>query len=311
MRTLIRGLINCMALILVLVLHCITQPIRVSAQVLAGVQAGELLAGPGDILHVSVYGEPELEQRIAVSGDGVARIYILGDVKVDGLTVNQIETKLESEYKAHAMLYQASVNVTIEQSATMQVSVFGEVHNPGTYDVNTSRPVTNVLAMAGGLNDSADRRILIRHRDGSEVVAFVTNSPANPAYMSALVYPGDTVVVSKAGIIYVLGDVNRPGGYTMQRDSALSALQAVAMAGGLLPNAAAPHARIVRKQASNPKGYVDIPLELRAMQKGAISDMPLQADDVIYVPFSYTRNFIIQSPVILASATSAIIYTHP
>ena len=124
-------------------------------------------------------------------------------------------------------------------------------------------------------------------------------------------YPGDTVIVPKAGIIYVLGDVNRPGGYYMQRDSKLSVLQALGLAGGLQMTAAAPSSRLVRRDATAPNGYVDIKLQLRAIQNGKQKDMALQADDVIYVPFSYARNFLIQGNAILASATSAIIYTHP
>jgi len=283
----------------------------VGSQATAQEPQNELVAGPGDTLHISVFAEPLFEQRVSVSSEGVARFYLLGEVKVQGLTVNQIAAKLESQYNAGSFLIHPSINVSIEMSASMQVSVFGEVHNPGAYDLNTGRSIADVLALAGGLNEDADRRIVIRRKNGGDVTAFVTNLPSNPAYTSAIVYPGDTVIVSKAGLVYILGDVNRPGGYFMQRDSALSALQAITMAGGMPPNAAAPHAKIVRKDASNPKGYVDIPLQLRAMQKGKIPDMQLQADDIIYVPFSYGRNFIIQSPAIMASATSALIYTHP
>jgi polysaccharide export outer membrane protein len=147
-------------------------------------------------------------------------------------------------------------------------------------------------------------------KDDSKTV-FVPNNASDAIAKSALVYPGDTVIVPKAGIVYVLGDVTRPGGYYMQRDSRLSVLQAIGMAGGLQMNAAAPSSRIVRKDANNANGYVNIPLPLRAIQNGKKPDVELQADDVIYVPFSYARNFAIQGASIMASATSAIIYTHP
>lgn len=294
--------------------------LRLSAQAAQGAAAAEpangpeaLVIGPGDMIHVSVFDEPDMEQRVSISSTGIGHFYLVGDMRVGGMTINQVEKALEDSLRSRNLLVNPNVNVTIEQSASAQVSVLGEVHNPGTYDISTGRNILDILSMAGGLTDIADRNITIKRKQGKDesISVFLPNDAKAAIDKSVLVYPGDTVVVPKAGLIFVLGDVNRPGGYYMQRDSTLSALQAVTMAGGLLPNAAAPHSRIVRRDPSNPKGYIDIPLQLRAMQNGKKPDIQLKADDVIYIPFSYYRNFVIQSPAILASATSALIYTHP
>lgn len=272
-----------------------------------------IVIGPGDTLHVVFYDMPELEQRLMVSDSGNARFSLLGDVHVAGLSAAQASRKVEELLISAHMLKRPNVTtISIEQSATMQVSVLGEVHTPGSYEIGTPRNILEVISLAGGFTGAADRHITILHKQGSDdkTTVFLPNNANDPAAESALVYPGDTVMVPKAGLIYVLGDVNKPGGYYMDRDSRLSVLQAVGMAGGLLPNAAAPHARIVRKDVSDPKGYVDIPLQLRAIQNGKKADVQLQADDVIYVPFSYGRNLFIQSPAILAAATSSLIYVH-
>jgi polysaccharide export outer membrane protein len=265
--------------------------------------------GPGDTLHVVVFDSPDLEQRVSVTDAGNANFDLIGDVHVAGLNVNQLARTLEGLLVRGHFLLHPNVTVMIEQSATMQVSVLGEVHNPGAYEIGTTRNILEVISLAGGLTEEADRHIVIKRRQGDSTSVFVPNNAGDAIAASVMVYPGDTVVVPKAGVIYVLGDVGRPGAYYMQRDSKLSVLQAVSMAGGLLPNAAAPHSRIVRKTTDNAQGYVDIPLQLKAIQNGKKPDMPLQADDVIYVPFSYARNTFIQSPAILASAASAIIYT--
>ena len=271
-----------------------------------------VLVGPGDSLHVLVYDEQSLEQRVTVSDQGNATFFLVGSIHVAGQSANQIARNLEGLLGGHYLVH-PNVNITIEQSATMQVAVMGEVHSPGTFEIASARTILEVISMAGGLTDAADRNITIQHGTGKAdaVNVFVPNNAQDAIAQSSMVYPGDTVIVPKAGIIYVLGDVNRPGGYYMQRDSKLSVLQALGLAGGLQMTAAAPSSRLVRRDATAPNGYVDIKLQLRAIQNGKQKDMALQADDVIYVPFSYARNFLIQGNAILASATSAIIYTHP
>jgi polysaccharide export outer membrane protein len=268
-----------------------------------------IVVGPGDSIHIIVYDVPELEQRVTVNDHGNVNLALVGDVHVADMTATEVGRKLEELLTSGRFLVHPSVNVTIEQSAAMQVSVLGEVKNPGNYEIETSRNVLDILSLAGGLTDAASRNITIKRRvpAGATSAVFVPNNADDAIEQSTMVYPGDIVIVPKAGLVYVLGDVGRPGGYYMQRDSQLSVLQAVTMAGGVLPNAAAPHARIVRKTST---GYTDIPLPLRDIQNGKKPDVQLEADDVIYVPFSYGRNMFIQSSSIMASAASALIYVH-
>jgi polysaccharide export outer membrane protein len=120
------------------------------------------------------------------------------------------------------------------------------------------------------------------------------------------VYPGDTIIVPKAGIVYALGDVGRPGGYTMtNNEAAISVLELVARAGGTNHSAVPSHAKLIRKTDS---GYLEMPLPLSAMQKGKRADLPLLAGDIVYVPFSYLRNFGLQSAGLAAAAASAAVY---
>jgi polysaccharide biosynthesis/export protein len=131
-------------------------------------------------------------------------------------------------------------------------------------------------------------------------------SRSNAMTDSVLVYPGDTVLVPKAGVVYVLGDVGRPGGYPMStNNSQMTVLQAVAIAGSTSKTALPSKVRLVRKTAS---GIQDIHVSLSAMEKGSEPDLPLQADDVIFVPFSWMKNLALTSSSIAASATSATIY---
>jgi glycosyltransferase involved in cell wall biosynthesis len=123
-----------------------------------------------------------------------------------------------------------------------------------------------------------------------------------------LVRPGDTVIVPKAGIVYVLGDVAHPGGYVMQNDSQLTVLQAIALAAGASKTASEKRVRLVR----NVDGITNsLDLPLRDMERGREPDVPLQAGDILYVPFSMVRNLSMGLANITAAASSALIYaTH-
>jgi polysaccharide biosynthesis/export protein len=165
-----------------------------------------------------------------------------------------------------------------------------------------------VLALAGGLSDLAQRKVTIQRHASKERVDYVLSNSANAALDANVpVYPGDTVLVPKADVVYVLGDVNRPGGIAIvTNDSKLSALQALTLAGGTPPNAVPSQSRLIRKQADG--GHVELPLQLSAMQKGKEPDIPLQGDDIIYVPFSYARNMAVGAGSLVGATSSAAIY---
>jgi polysaccharide export outer membrane protein len=278
---------------------------------LAAAQGHEsLLIGPGDILHVQVFDTPELEQHGRVNDAGELPLVLGGNAKVGSLTPAQAARVIEDILLNGHFLLQPRVLVTVEEYATQKVSVLGEVKTPGAYAISTPRSVLDVLTLAGGLTDIADRKVLIERHGGTEkgekVPYFVSNKAEMAMDSSVMVNPGDTILIPKAGIVYVLGDVARPGGYTMTNNEAqISVLELVARAGGTNHSAVPSHAKLIRKSNG---GYVEISLPLSAMQKGNRADLPLQADDIIYVPFSYMRNFGMEASGLAASAASAAIY---
>ena len=107
--------------------------------------------------------------------------------------------------------------------------------------------------------------------------------------------------------MFALGDVGRPGGYVMDNNQGkITVLQLVAQAGGTNHSAVPSHAKIIRQKSDG--GYVEIPLQLSQMQKGKIPDQILEPSDIVYVPFSYLRSFITNTPSVVASTSSAAIY---
>jgi polysaccharide export outer membrane protein len=273
-------------------------------------QKESLLIGPGDLLHLKVYDTPEMEQHSRVTDTGNIPFNFLGNVNVSGLTPRQAADRIEHKLQAAGIMLHPQVSVEVESYATANASVMGEVQKPGTYEIDTPHRVVDVLALAGGMTAMADRHITIqRFGPGKQKVDYYYSNQGDAALShDPMVYPGDSVVVSKVAVVYVLGDVFKPGGYPIStNNSKMTALQAIALAGYANHTAVVGKSRLVRQ---TPNGVQEINLPVNAMQKGKIPDVALLPDDVVYVPFSFMRNLEVNSQGILASATSAAIYLH-
>jgi polysaccharide export outer membrane protein len=276
-------------------------------------QSGESLRiGPGDQIHVTVVDSPELDQHPRVTDAGEVPLIGVGAVKIAGLTPAEAATAVHDKLIAAHYLNHPEVTVAVEQYATQTVSVLGQVRASGAYPIGTARPVVDVLALAGGLNEVADRNIVIERRGDPEHPLHynLANDGVVALQTSVLVYPGDTVMVPKAGIVYVLGDVNRPGGIVMDNNSSeLTLLQALARAGGVSRTAKQGHAKLLRKDAT---GYHETQLSLGEIQKGKQQDIALAPGDVLFVPFSYAKNVAVSgSAGIISSLSSAAVYSMP
>ena len=267
-----------------------------------------LRIGPGDLLRISVLREPELGEKVRVRDSGDINLPLIGNVHVAGLDPGAAADTIAALYLKENYLKHPNVDVFVEQYAGEPVSVLGQVRNPGTYIITAPRTLLDLLAMAGGLTPVADRHITIERgpeaRQREERV-FVSNHSHDALMANVMIDPGDRILVPKAGIVYVLGDVRRPGGYTMENESRMSVLQAVAMAGGCGHTANKKKARIIH----NLNGAFDAEqLPLRQIEKGEAPDELLHANDVIYIPFSFAKHLVMGTTAIVASASSALIY---
>lgn len=271
-----------------------------------------LLIGPGDQLHIQAFDTPEFEQHVRVTDAGNVPLQLIGNIHVAGLTPAQASELIDAKLISGHFILDPQATVIVDQFATQTVSVLGEVKTPGTFTITAPRTVLDMVAMAGGLTAAADRHIGIKHagKEKASVQYYLSNDASTALENSVLVYPGDTVLVPKAGIVYVLGDVRLPGGYVMNNNSSeLSVVQMVATAGGANNSAVLSHARLVRRQ---PDGtYTTTTLDLGKLQKGKQPDIPLQPSDIVYVPFSFVKNAAVASTGgLISSTSSALIYTH-
>jgi polysaccharide biosynthesis/export protein len=282
---------------------CLSMPAVFSA--IAGAQ-NSLLIAPGDLLHIHVADTPEMEADARVTDRGAVPVVGIGDVTVAGLTPGDAATAVRDKLIERHYLNHPQVSINVVEFATQQVSVIGEVKTSGAYSIATPRPILDVLALAGGLTPEANRHILIE-RNGDQqhpLDYYVSNDGAQAIDRQVMVDPGDTIVVSRAGIVYILGDVNRPGGYVMSNnESQLTLLQGLALAGGVTKAAKQGHAHLIRKKPGGE--YTDTELSVGDIQKGKHPDLALMPGDVLYLPFSYARNLATTGSGGIAAATAA------
>jgi polysaccharide export outer membrane protein len=268
----------------------------------------QLRVEPGDLLSVSIFDTPELTDAYRVDPQGELTLPLCSKVKVVGLTTPEVARLLEATLKEDQVLVHPQVNVDVQQYAGQYVAVLGEVNSPGRVTVIAPTKLSDILAQVGGLTPIAGTHIKIRHGEDDsapELDVPFSRSESNQQTESILVRPGDTVIVPRTGIVYVLGAVFHPGGYVMQEDGKLNVAQALALSGGTVLTANTGGLRVIRR---NPDGTVlDFSLSYDGIVKGTQRPLELHAQDVVYVPMSKFRATLTDATAILSAATSAAI----
>ena len=228
-----------------------------------------LTLGPGDEMDVAVYGAPDLSGHTRVSSDGNISMPLVGYIHVAGLTSSEAEATIESHLRQNNIVNDPQVSIFVKDYNSSGVSVAGEVTKPGTYTTLGPHRLFDVLQAAGGPTEKAANRAVITHRgSNTPITVELSKDPAQMAQSNIDIEPGDTVVVPAGAIVYVLGEVGKPGGYVLGSSSGVTVLRVVAAAGGPTRDASLGGARMIRR---TPAGLqeVRVPLKnlLRAKQR--------------------------------------------
>lgn len=237
-------------------------------------QADELVLGGGDVVKISVFGNPDLAVETRVSESGFITMPLVGQVAVAGLSTAQAETKIATALDRGGFVKKPQVNLLISVLTSQQVSVLGQVNRAGRYAIDGRRSVLDLLALAGGVGaDGGDVVTVIRKRDGKVVKDQVdTAELVRGADMAGNfdVQGGDIIFVDRAPRFYIYGEVQRPGALRLERQ--MTVLQALSAGGGLTPRGTERGLRIKRRDAGGKLQTVDV--------RG---DDLLQPNDVVYV----------------------------
>lgn len=251
--------------------------------------SADMLLGSGDLLEISVYGAPDFDKKmLRVSGSGDIVLPLIGAQHVAGLTVAQTEDLIARKLAEGKYFTTPQVDVLVIEFTSQGVSVLGEVQRPGVYPVLGEAHLFDVLSVAGGVTARAGKIVTITHRSNPAVPEIVTlGSEVNGSTEGNVsVHPGDTVKVSKAGVVYVVGDVHMPGGFVIENGK-MTVLQAVALAQGTLGTAKLDSAKLIRNSDG---AHEEIPIPLKKILVSKADDMPLQPEDIVFVPGSIGKS---------------------
>lgn len=266
-----------------------------------------LRIGGGDLLQVSVFGASDYTHDVRVADDGTIILPLIGQVHVAGLTPREAASDLQARLTHGGYFNNPQVGVFVKEYATQGVSVLGEVQKPGVYPLLGVRTLFDVLSAAQGTTQTAGDKVYITHRGAPQPEIIKLSYDAKGAAQSNVpVLPGDTIVVQKAGMVYVVGNVQKPAGIVMA-DPGLTVLKAIALAQGIAPNAALDKARLVRKTSD---GQTAIPLQLKKMLAAQAPDMRVEPDDIIFVPNKVAAGALKRGLELALQTASGIIIYH-
>lgn len=283
--------------------------------------------GPDDVLDINVFAAPELNRQVRVSSGGEISLPLLGQIRAAGLTPVELESRLQDLLR-RTYMKDPHVSVFVRDLQSHPVSVMGAVKTPGVFQVRGPRTLLEVLSLAGGLSeDAGDTAIIMRgasSESGQENQTTLEDSArlfldvgdvsssnqhlqqngrspetaiqvnlkdlldSSDARYNPVVHPGDIVKVTRAGVVYVLGEVRKPGGFALKASEKLSILQAVALSEGLTHTAAKSGVRVIRTDPETGQRK-EFGIDLNKIMKGKDPDIVLESKDIVFVPNSAAK----------------------
>ncbi len=246
--------------------------------------------GPNDLLALSVYDSPELSRTVRVDPGGSIRLPMLREpIKVEGMTPFQVETAVTHSLQMQNILVDPMVTVTIVEYQSRPINVVGAVKNPLVFQATQPVPLLDAIARSGGIREDAGSDILVSHDvtvDGKtqRVTATIPVrgliDQADPK-LNLILHGGEEVLVPEARLLYVVGNVKKPGAFPIRNDEQTTVMQVLALSEGLAPFPAKV-AYVYRPSSSGPRREIPIPLE--KILKRKLPDVALQANDILYIP---------------------------
>jgi len=283
--------------------------------------------GPDDQIVIHAIDAPEIcDKPFLIGMNGNVTLPLIGLVQAGGLTVEQLETELNTHLKKY--MHDPQVSVIVAEFRSQPVSVFGAVAKPGVIQLRGRKTLYEVLSMAGGPTERAGLSLTVtRRRENGEIpLPGATIDPTgqfstaglnvqeilegkNPA-VNIEIKPYDTISVSEAtsNMIYVVGDVEHGGAFTLGGRQSLSVLRSLSLAGGMGRTAKPQKARIIRSIPGELKPQ-EIVVNIKRIIDGKAEDTMLLPQDVLVIPTSSRKVFTTYSvPSLLSAAAYAAIY---
>lgn len=312
--------ISVLTLFVALAAQTVTSSVRIDALT----QEGPYVLGSNDRIVVRCVNADEFSPTpVRIDNDGQVTLPFVGRIELAGLTVTDAEKLLTDQLSKFIQHPQIQLNVV--ESHSQPVSVFGAVRNPGSYQLEGRKTLAEILSMAGGLRPDAGQTLKLTRRVEWGSIPLPTSEQRTMGDVTAAevsvdelirgsapfsdieVQPHDVISVSQAELVYVVGQVRKPGGFAMTGGGDFTVLQALSMAEGLDRTAASKKAKILRKHGAS--GRVELPVDLERILSGRAPDIPLQAEDVLFVPNNTAKSVGMKTlDAIIQTTTGMAIY---
>lgn len=271
---------------------------------------GAYCLGPNDEVVLHVLDAEEIPATPArIDSRGNLSLPLVGRVTAAGLTVEQLEAALAA--RLSRFLQAPQVTVTLAEVRSQPVSVLGAVNRPGVHQIEGSKTLVEMLSLAGGLREDAGHTIKITRRASAGPI-LLEGAAADPSGRfsvaeinvkeilearrpedNIVIEAHDVISVPRAEMVYVIGEVEKSGGFVLEERESVSVLQALSLAGGLTGLAGMEQARILRGDGASSNGAagerVEIAVDLKAIMAGKSADVALEREDILFVPRSGKR----------------------
>ncbi|MGA9164414.1 MAG: polysaccharide export protein EpsE [Thiobacillus sp.] len=230
--------------------------------------------GTGDVVRITVYGNPDLATDARVGEDGGITFPLIGAVKASGQTPSMVEKDIATRLAKGGFIVDPNVNLNITQYRGQQISVLGRVNRPGKLSLEKASRVTDALALASGISaDGADTITLVRTQGGKteyrDIDVIALFRPGGEA-SNERVQDGDIINVARQPMFYIYGEVQRPGSFRLEQN--MTVVQALSMGGGITARGTQRGITILRRDTDGTMHELDTqPADL------------VKKDDVIYV----------------------------
>ncbi len=263
--------------------------------------------GPNDLLQISVYDFPDLSRDVRVAENGsISFPFIPDPIPAAERTPKELEQSIANALRARGIVNVPQVTVFIKEYRARVVTLVGAVKAPMAYQLMGPTPLLELISRAGGLADDAAEDITVSSAGVPRRIA-AKDLLDGDAATNLLLEGGETVHVPRAGIVYVVGAVKRPGGFVLRAQQPLTVVKALALAEDVKPTAAQNKAVIVRTLDGQNKQ--EIPIDLKRIMARKSDDPVLQANDVLFIPDSSGKKAIFRGiESVIGIGSSLVVY---
>jgi len=260
---------------------------------------------PGDVLTVHVFGQGDYAPTVRIANNGNIQLPLIGIVAVSGLSLGQAELLIANRLEAAGIYVSPQVTIQETEGPNSVVTVIGEAH--GSIPVSGSRRLFDVLSAAGGLPNTASHVITI-HRPGiaDPIAVDLGSDPAHSELANIPLFPGDTVVVARIGVIYMLGEFRTPGSIPLTPYAPLTLTQATSLSGGVNFAGKLSDLHLIRTVGDH---RTVVTLDVNAIFRGKAPDPILQPNDILYLPSSVLKVAIQQGGIGAVLGAASLAFT--